>query len=1530
MTIKKVLVILTVLMVMGFMSIVNAARTPESCGFSKYYYDCGGQCKERYSARDDCSAWSSRNSTDCNDSTPCSGTGACDECGKTPESCGRDRYYLSCSGGECRENFRCNNDCDICWTRTSNDCSNDTQCSSGCPDCLGGNTNDCDAENDIEIDSDTCPSSVDVNEEISFFIDIIHHNAGCEFDFSAVKITLSGVNVDEGDTYDSISGSLEDGDDVRFGDPFKVTPTSVGELIITVKIKVDGSWITIDRIKITVNSTCTNECSSGDRQCASNTSYRECTQKDGCWIWDTNTSYSCGSEKICTGNGNCVCTNECSTFETGCEGDKKYTCGDANDGDSCLDRIYTSCLHGCSNSECNPCPPNWNCTAWSCSGNNATRTCTDSNSCGTNNGKPNESKICADGYACSSGECIATCTNKCSSGDKECASGTDYRNCVQEGNCWGWSSTSYSCGSEKICTGNGNCTCTDECSVFETGCEGDKKYTCGDTNDGDSCLDRIYTSCLHGCSNSECNPCPPNWQCTDWVCDTGNRVRLCNDSNSCDTDEGKPSEFDPCAESQICIGDSCFQDCSPRHDHLVYNGRKIYWADKCDIMNDEAEDCTQLEDSCNDNGDGIYTYGICITESNTPHCTHRDNIPCDNNYICSDANCIADCTDECSVFETGCEGDKKYTCGDTNDGDSCLDRIYTSCLHGCSNSECNPCPPNWQCTDWVCDTGNRVRLCNDSNSCDTDEGKPSEFDPCAESQICIGDSCFQDCTPVWVCTNWTCDNVNMIRDCADEANCDKDENKPNETKTCPEDQVCIYNSNGSTECQSVITQPSACNITNVHWSVSEAIDQEFVNIIIETEDQCQSNYSIKIYDGNNLLSEDLTGVIEGVLIDNISIPWKVAYFNSQFSWDNQDSEYYFEIVSDTQTKKSDTLLVKPKTLLDESLINLLSENPIPEEECADYGTQTMNHACIVARDEATQVGIEGDSEISEDVTFTTLGACTLACDEFTSDVVVMALCPEIGDECLEISSFVDMPDWVCPVCSEDNENYLLMCAELASKIRSTILKDQLSRFTENAQGQVFRDIRQSDFNSAISKTFKSGDDVIEYIVYLDNANSNQINFRIYKNAISSLEGGDKVLDFKDLLPEGGKMIVQNTKYSENQIVIKVFGELKLTEKADDLIKIISNNNYTMQDIVNDIVIDGYENDPGSFKLEPRRIHWDPISISFYNHDTGIALENDFLFRFGVFIHEGGHAVIFKRLSDDLNFKFVSPIDEVMGRPTMEYYNDMLIVEKLNGEELDNFKVNTNAKLDHEYDGIVDKLADNWYLGYPKKRYQLLRLYNLADKLGNSNIKNRVITILQEYASKRYINLNIIILEWTIDSQNYRNNADIFIENLFKDDFDPKFKEILTKYRIIENENDNTVQANVSPVQMQNFRVEGEVKEKGSAEIHIDFEKTDIQHDFKFVAKSSNITMESVVIQENADINEMIFTLKFGCDCSGAQEVRLYDGDTLLRLMTFDVLSDESCLAINNENNTTNNAENNDEGDDSKDNKDNKGCSCSAI
>ena len=159
------------------------------------------------------------------------------------------------------------------------------------------------------------------------------------------------------------------------------------------------------------------------------------------------------------------CSHECAAGEAGCTADATaaWSCGEADDGDPCLDRIPVAC------------DPEETCVDAAC-------TCTDE---------------CAPGDAgCSADRAVAwTCT--------EALDGDD---CLER--------VPTECAADETCevdaAGRAQCVCADECAAGETGCASDlgSAWSCDEADDGDACLERIATPCPSGeiCREGACEP----------------------------------------------------------------------------------------------------------------------------------------------------------------------------------------------------------------------------------------------------------------------------------------------------------------------------------------------------------------------------------------------------------------------------------------------------------------------------------------------------------------------------------------------------------------------------------------------------------------------------------------------------------------------------------------------------------------------------------------------------------------------------------------------------------------------------------------------------------------------------------------------------------------------------------------------------------------------------------------------------------------------------------------------------------------
>jgi hypothetical protein len=204
------------------------------------------------------------------------------------------------------------------------------------------------------------------------------------------------------------------------------------------------------------------ECAIGDVSCVSPGQYFACeVDSFGCnkkVPHDCKTSDACFADpqKCATGGGSC--TNSC--------GNGTCDCGETQ----------STCPADCTGS----CTPNWTCAAWGTCGcaNTQTRTCTDSNNCGTTSGKPATSQSCD------------PCTGKIA---KYCGASTQF-----PGGC---ADNLYDCGSDGVT--HSKTACSNGCHVSTPGvddyCEttacGKYLDSCGACCTGYSCYAGI---CCHG------------------------------------------------------------------------------------------------------------------------------------------------------------------------------------------------------------------------------------------------------------------------------------------------------------------------------------------------------------------------------------------------------------------------------------------------------------------------------------------------------------------------------------------------------------------------------------------------------------------------------------------------------------------------------------------------------------------------------------------------------------------------------------------------------------------------------------------------------------------------------------------------------------------------------------------------------------------------------------------------------------------------------------------------------------------------
>jgi len=115
-------------------------------------------------------------------------------------------------------------------------------------------------------------------------------------------------------------------------------------------------------------------------ECINGTQTKSCTDTNNCGTEDDkpDETQTCVLE-TCTPN----CTDKVCGDSDGCEG----TCEDCEEGYSCESNSCELIVKTCTEE--------WNCGSWSdCSGSSQTRTCTDTNDCGTEENKPTETQTC--------------------------------------------------------------------------------------------------------------------------------------------------------------------------------------------------------------------------------------------------------------------------------------------------------------------------------------------------------------------------------------------------------------------------------------------------------------------------------------------------------------------------------------------------------------------------------------------------------------------------------------------------------------------------------------------------------------------------------------------------------------------------------------------------------------------------------------------------------------------------------------------------------------------------------------------------------------------------------------------------------------------------------------------------------------------------------------------------------------------------------------------------------------------------------
>jgi agmatine deiminase len=264
-------------------------------------------------------------------------------------------------------------------------------------------------------------------------------------------------------------------------------------------------------------SSCQDECQTGDTGCSADAlaswTCGEAGDGDDCL---EHVYTDCPAQHECD-QGTCMpsCTDECSTGDVGCSADAlaSWACGEAGDGDDCLEQVYTDC------------PTDTQCQSGECVAGCADECQTGDTGCSADQhaswtcGEAGDGDDCLDrvfsdcptNTHCDGGECVDGCIDECQTGDTgcsadqqstwSCAEADDGDDCLDR--------VFSDCPTNTHCDG-GECVdgCIDECTSGQTGCSADglSNWMCGEAGDGDDCLDRVESACAEGesCQGGEC------------------------------------------------------------------------------------------------------------------------------------------------------------------------------------------------------------------------------------------------------------------------------------------------------------------------------------------------------------------------------------------------------------------------------------------------------------------------------------------------------------------------------------------------------------------------------------------------------------------------------------------------------------------------------------------------------------------------------------------------------------------------------------------------------------------------------------------------------------------------------------------------------------------------------------------------------------------------------------------------------------------------------------------------------------------
>jgi agmatine/peptidylarginine deiminase len=442
-----------------------------------------------------------------------------------------------------------------------------------------------------------------------------------------------------------------------------------------------------------IPETCQDECNAGETGCLDATTRWSCGEAgDGDDCLEQVLEGCPGGTECLSGSCITTCSDECAIGSSGCiDGVTAWSCGEANDGDDCLEQILESCGQGdiCQSGNCvcqAECPIGSDgCldefTAWTCGEAN------DGDDCLEQILEP-----CAQGTVCQNSNCV--CQDECSNGSGGCADEFTAWTCAEANdgdNCL--EIILQPCGQGSVCE-NDSCTivCQDECNAGETGCLGSEFWwTCGEAGDEDDCLELILDSCSQGteCQNGSCVlPCSDECSAGETGCLDATTRWSCGEAG--DGDDCLEQVAAACNGGTECSNGSCITPCS----------------DECNAGETGCLDATTRW-SCGEAGDG-------------DDCLDQVTAACVSGTECQNGSCLTPCTNECNAGTQGCvNASTRWSCGEADDGDDCLEQVSRVCglNQTCQDGVCVNCPEE------VCD--------GQDNDCDgeTDEGLGASCTP---------------------------------------------------------------------------------------------------------------------------------------------------------------------------------------------------------------------------------------------------------------------------------------------------------------------------------------------------------------------------------------------------------------------------------------------------------------------------------------------------------------------------------------------------------------------------------------------------------------------------------------------------------------------------------------------------------------------------------------------------------------------------------------------------------------------------------